>query len=99
VECKTLTSLIDETRYKDRKIDFLNVDVEGNDFEVLSSLDFQRYQPSLIAVEIHERTLDRVQDSELYRLLRDMKYELVGWCGETLLMASREMQQRLQGAP
>ena len=99
VECQTLTSLIDSTKYKDRRIDFLNVDVEGNDFEVLSSLDFQRYQPSLIAVEIHERTLDRVQNSELYRLLRDMKYELVGWCGETLLMASREMQQRLQGAP
>ena len=95
VECKTLTSLIDDTRYKDEKIDFLNVDAEGHDFEVLNSLDFNRYKPSLIAVEIHERTLDRVQDSKLYKLLRDQQYVLVGWCGETLLLASQEMQQRL----
>jgi hypothetical protein len=96
IECKTLTSLIDGTRYKDAKIDFLNVDAEGHDFEVLSSLDFQRYEPSLIAVEIHERTLDRVQDSKLYKLLQDIGYMLVGWCGETLLLANREMQERLK---
>ena len=95
VECRTLTSVIDGTRFKDERIDFLNVDVEGHDFEALSSLDFQRYQPLLIAVEIHERTLDRVQETGTFKLLSDKGYVLAGWCGETLLLASRELQMQL----
>ena len=96
VACKTLTSLIDGTRFKDGRIDFLNVDTEGHDFEVISSLDFERYKPSLIAIETHERTWGRVQNTRLYNFLRDLDYMLVGWCGETLLLANNEMQQRLQ---
>jgi len=95
VECRTLTSIIDETIYKDKKIDLLSVDAEGHDYEVISSLDFNRYEPSVMAVEIHEPTFDRVEKSKLYRFLQKKKYSLVGWCGESLLMASREFQAKL----
>ena len=95
VECRTLTSIIDETIYRDKGIDLLSIDAEGHDYEVLTSLDFERYQPSVIAVETHEPVFDRVEKSELYKFVREKKYALVGWCGESLLMASAEFQAKL----
>ncbi len=98
VECKTLTKLIDGTKYKDKQIDFLSVDAEGHDYEVISSLDFNRYEPLLIAVEIHEPIFERVETSDLYKYLRELNYSLVGWCGESLLMANSEFQKTLVDA-
>jgi FkbM family methyltransferase len=91
----TLTTLIDETSYKDRRIDFLSVDCEGHDLEVLKSLDFDRYQPSLIAVELHQKLFNEVEKSPLYQFLRDRGYVLTGWSGFTLLLASTELQTTL----
>jgi len=87
VKCATLTSIIDSSRFKDRKIDFLTVDVEGFDLQVLESLDFDRYSPRLIAVESHEKTLRAVKETGLYQFLDRRGYDLIGWCGLTLLMS------------
>ncbi len=93
--CAKLTSLIDETRHKDREIDFLRVDAEGHDIEVLKSLDFDRYNPKLIAVETHEALFTEVCKSSVYTFLLSEQYCLVGWCGVTLLMANKELQRTL----
>lgn len=94
-KCKKLTDLINESKYKDKKIDFLSVDVEGYDLEVLKSLDFDRYDPSLIAVETYNTLFSDVAESDLYRFLRSKEYCLVGWCGLTLLMANKTLQRTL----
>jgi len=92
---RTLTAIIDDSPFRDKKIDFLTVDAEGHDLQVLRSLDFERYNPRLIAVESHYRVFDKVCTSELYQLLMDKGYVLVGWCGLTLLLANVEMQTEL----
>ncbi len=95
VRSKTLSSILDETKYKNQKIDLLSIDVEGHDFEVISSLDFDRYQPSLIVIECYEPILERVEKTKEYRFLNNKGYSLVGWCGQSLLMASGEFKQKL----
>ena len=47
-----MTEIIDDTVYKGKKIDFLNIDAEGHDLEVLKSLDFKKYLPEVICIEI-----------------------------------------------
>ena len=42
IKSETLTSIIDKTKFKGLKINFLNIDAEGNDFEVLKGLNFKR---------------------------------------------------------
>ena len=37
---QTLTKILDNSKYKNRKIDFLDLDIEGADLEALESLDF-----------------------------------------------------------
>jgi FkbM family methyltransferase len=49
VKVKTLSSILDE--YKVKEIDFMKVDVEGFEYEVLSSNDWKRFKPKVIVVE------------------------------------------------
>lgn len=93
--CRKLTDIIDDSPYKDRSIDFLTVDAEGHDLQVLKSLDFDRYNPKLIAFESHHRLFDDVLKTDLYQFLSQLGYDLVGWCGLTLLMANADMQKQL----
>jgi hypothetical protein len=85
VQADTLTNILDATAHKDQPIDFLTVDAEGHDLPVLQSLDFKRYQPRLIAVEMQETTLDEILETELYRFLKGHRYTLVNWMGQTLM--------------
>ena len=47
----TLTAVLDEHAKDKSEITFMNVDVEGFEKQVLSSLDFKRYQPHVIMAE------------------------------------------------
>lgn len=94
-QCAKLSHLIDGTKYRDRQIDFLSVDAEGHDLEILISLDFDRYNPKLIAVETHYALFSEVEDSSLYKFLISKDYCMVGWCGLTLLMANKSLQRTL----
>lgn len=49
VEVTTVNKILD--KYFNGAPDFLSVDVEGLDYEILVSLDFERYRPILICVE------------------------------------------------
>lgn len=98
IPSSTLNAIIDNTKYKNRKIDFLSIDAEGHDIKILKSFDIERYSPRLIAVETHLPTFTQVAETELYTFLTSKGYTLVGWCGLTLLMASQELQSTLQAS-
>ncbi len=49
IKSTTLTDLLEKNNI--RKIDFLSIDVEGMEMDVLLGLDFEKYRPSLILME------------------------------------------------
>jgi FkbM family methyltransferase len=53
------------------RIDFLSIDVEGHEIEVLRGFDFEKYRPALILVEDGVRTLNK------HRFLKQQGYRLV----------------------
>ena len=75
---KPLTKILDKTIYKDQHIDFLTIDAEGADYEVLKSLDFKRYEPKLICVEIWRNQIQdfNVKKHKIYKFLFKKKYKL-----------------------
>ena len=85
VETKTLTEIIDGTRYQERQIDLLTIDAEGMDYAALKSLDMKRYRPKIIIVEDHHRDIDAVVETDIYRLLRDHSYYLRSWAFYSLI--------------
>ena len=82
--CKTLTEIINDTVYKGKKIDFLNIDAEGHDLEVLQSLNFNEYLPDVICVEIFpdQGNFDNfdLKTTAEYKFLYKNNYELY-WSG------------------
>ena len=83
IKTKTLTTILDKTRFKGKEIDFLNIDTEGNDLEVLQSLDFKKYIPKLICIELIDHfnpDLKKIKKHKIYKFLINKKYKLV-WSG------------------
>lgn len=68
---RTLSAVLDEVR-PDR-IDFLSLDVEGYELQVLRGLDLERHAPGFILVEVFDEDGRREALSELL----DPRYELV----------------------
>ena len=85
IRTRTLTGILDDTAYRNRPIDVLSVDVEGHELPVLRSLDFARYQPKVIIAESHQRQLEEILQSDLYRFLQESGYSLFNWTGPSLL--------------
>jgi len=81
----TLSYVIDGTKYKDIEIDFLSVDAEAHDLQVLKSLDFDRYKPKIIAIESHVNHFGQLQSDELYSYITGKGYTLVNWVVMTLI--------------
>ena len=50
VELKSLSEIIDESGFE--TIDFMSVDVEGFEYEVLQGLDLSRHRPNYLLVEV-----------------------------------------------
>jgi FkbM family methyltransferase len=77
IQAFTLDEILNRDKYKDTKIDFLDIDVEGADFKVLEGLSFEKFKPKLICVEIHDK---EVKQSKIYNFLTNKNYELI-WSG------------------
>jgi FkbM family methyltransferase len=54
------------------RIDFLNIDAEGLDYQILASIDVGRYLPTVLCIEI--QSLDSDERARLRQYLRDLGY-------------------------
>jgi FkbM family methyltransferase len=80
VSPRTLTDIL-ESEGAPERFEFLSVDVEGHDLHVLRSLDFSRFRPLLIAVEIVGlRIVDGALEKDpIVEFLAARDYEAVGY--------------------
>ncbi|MFC1839023.1 FkbM family methyltransferase [Thermodesulfobacteriota bacterium] len=69
VKTTTLSALLE--KHNIEKIDFLSIDVEGMEMDVLLGLDFNKYKPSLILMEDKHLYLNK------HRFLKKMGYILM----------------------
>jgi FkbM family methyltransferase len=72
-----------------QEIDFLSVDVEGLDLQVLQSNDWARFRPRCVLVEALGVSLGDVQSSGIYGLLNGLDYELIAKTYNTLVFRKR----------
>ena len=106
VECNTLNSVIEESHFKDKKIDFLSIDIEGAEVEALSKFDFKKYNPSLVVIEYNDKELKQVEfyhqrvenifNSEIYNLLVENGYKFVNWHHADLIFVADSIYNKRQ---
>ena len=77
IDCLSLNNILAKTNFKNKIIDFLNVDVENTEIDVLESLDFNIYKPRLICVEIHIENPNSLKSNSTYKFLDEKGYKIV----------------------
>ena len=100
ITTQTLKSVIVNSDFSEEKIDFLSLDVEGYELEVLKGLDLKLYSPSIIVLEYLDLSIDKLEvynfniknilDSEIYNYMIDNNYSLVNWMHSDLVFAHNE---------
>lgn len=82
----TMKELLDRHLPHGQAIDFLSIDCEGLDIEILESNDWSCYRPEFILIEIHTGGRNwEIPDSRVARYLRERGYEIVGQSNVTSL--------------
>jgi len=60
-------------------IDLVNIDVEGHELSILEALDFDRYRPRSLCIEIHAASAQDLLANPTSRLLQEQGYLLKAW--------------------
>ncbi len=65
-------------KYNFYKIDFLNIDLEGFEYEVIKSIDFKKYQINLICIEILDHNESSKNKSKMIKqILKKNHFKLL----------------------
>ena len=103
IKSDTLDSIIEKSQFKDKKIDFVSIDVEGHELEVIRGFNLKKYKPSIIVIEFLDKSLkkieiknfnlDNIVNSEIYKLMIKNDYHMVNWLHSDLIFAHNEFRE------
>ena len=74
IDVLPLSEVFDKYLPKGQQIDFISIDVEGLDYQVLLSNDWNKYQPEVILVE-ENVDVDEIGKSPIYQFLKEKGYK------------------------
>jgi len=99
-ETKSLNQIIKDSPFENEKIDFMSIDIENHEYEVLKNFNFQKYKIDVIVteytdmsqekLEILTQSLDYLLNTNLYKLLIKNNYKLVNWVNSDLVFIRKE---------
>jgi hypothetical protein len=83
VKVNTLNFFLKKFHGSLKKIDLLKIDVEGEELNVLKSVNFRNYKPKLISIEIHNKdnmydeNYKYLKSNKVYKFILNLKYKLI----------------------
>jgi len=88
VKTMTINKILESNLKPNQQIDFINIDIEGLDYQVIKSLDFEKYAPKFFLIEeldyVEKDFLDYGQ-SEIYKLLCSKGYKVLAKTMRTVI--------------
>jgi hypothetical protein len=97
---KSLNQIIKDSPFENKKIDFMSIDIENHEYEVLKNFNFLKYKIDVIVteytdmsqekLEIHTQSLEYLLNTNLYKLLIKNKYKLVNWVNSDLVFIRKK---------
>lgn len=66
-------------------IDFMNIDTEGSEWEIIRTNDWTRIRPELLLIELKAETIERLLDSDMVKFLKGFKYRLIAKLFNTVI--------------
>ena len=89
IETTTLNDILDLKLPLKQSIDFLSIDVEGLDFDVIKSIDLKKYKPKVILIEILGYTFSEIQNTEIHKYLAAENYFVDAKTVNTVIFKSK----------
>ena len=93
IDCFKLNTIL--KNYKIEKIDYLNIDAEGNDFKVISTFDFHKFNPILVSIEFNDYNIDNLLNSKTHNLMKKNKYNLIAKFGVTCFYTKLDKVEKI----
>jgi FkbM family methyltransferase len=98
--CKTkivvrcLSDVLDQHMPANQNIDFLTIDVEGLDLQVLRSNNWDRYRPQYVVAEALDMpNVYEVIESDLHSYMASIEYSLLSKCVHSLIFVDSRQQR------
>jgi len=99
IKTNTLNNIISTSKIKISNIDFLSIDVEGNELNVLKGLNLKKYKPKVIALEFirpkqkefYNNKINNIVNSKIYKFLIRNNYKLVNWIHDDLIFMNKSV--------
>ena len=73
VGTKPLSKILD-IYLNNNDIDFLNIDAEGSDLDVLKSNDWSKYRPKFVLVEILNSSIYNLENDPIFQFMKEKNY-------------------------
>ncbi|MDC3403812.1 FkbM family methyltransferase [Candidatus Pelagibacter sp.] len=97
IRTRTLNDIIENSPYKNQKINYLSIDVEGHEMNVLNGFDINKYKPELVVLEFidikikeyYMNKIDNIISSEIYNFMTKHNYKLINWVHDDLVFVPK----------
>jgi FkbM family methyltransferase len=77
IQTYSLSEVLEKYLPSEQNIDFLSVDVEGLDYEILLSNNWQKYSPTVVLVEdLQQTSMEQANESKVTIFLKQRNYTL-----------------------
>jgi len=101
IKTDTLNNIINNSKFKEKKINFLSIDVEGFELNVLKGFDFKKYRPELVVIEFIQphikefffQKIENIQNSELYTFMMRQDYKFINWIHDDLVFVPNDIKK------
>ena len=97
IQTDTLDNIIIKSKIRIKEIDFLTIDVEGSELDVLRGFNFKKYRPKVVCLELinkyinnfYEQDINEIQKTKIYKYMINRNYKLANWVHDDLIFVSK----------
>lgn len=93
IEVLPLRTILETNLPPDQNIDFISVDVEGLDEEVLCSNDWEKFRPRVVVFEILEADLAEIQQLPVVKMLQSYGYTFYAKCAKSVFFIVNKSEE------
>jgi len=93
METSTLEKILEKNLPSGQKIDFMSIDVEGLDFQVLKSNNWKRFRPKFMLVEVLGSSIKEIANSKEYKYLAEFGYKIFAKTVNTVIFQREDIKE------
>ena len=92
METSTLEEILEKHLPYDQEIDFMSIDVEGLDLQVLKSNNWRRFRPKFVLLETLGCSIKDIENSKEYKYLAGFEYEIFAKAVNTFIFRREDIK-------